>query len=402
MSIPRIRLPAYHPAQADIYQNLKRFNVLDCGRRFGKDIIERNYAADGLLHGEPVAWYEPEYKSLMDNWNWAVDTFYPITKDKSEQEKRLDLTTGGFIEMWSLQDKDASRGRHYKRVIINEAAKVPHMEYSWNAVIRITLADLQGGAMIGSTPKGLNYFKTMYDRGIDPLQTDWASFHKTTYDNPYIAKTEIEDIKKSTPELVFLQEIMAEFISLEGSVFRRIQEAATLEPIDKPEPGRQYIGAADIAASIDFTVVSVMDVEARKLVCIDRYNRCDYNVLEDRLVAIYNRFRMGSLTIESNSIGQGVIDHLVEMGMNIIPFTTTNATKQMVITNLQSAFEHDEIKIIDDPVLIGELLSFESKRSPSGSFQYSAPAGMHDDCVMSLAIAWDACNSFNGTILFGA
>jgi len=294
--------------------------------------------------------------------------------------------------MWSLQDKDASRGRHYKRVIINEAAKVPHMEYSWNAVIRITLADLQGGAMIGSTPKGLNYFKTLYDRGIDPLQTDWAAFHKTTYDNPYIVPKEIEDIKKSTPELVFLQEIMAEFISLEGSVFRRIQEAATLEPITEPEPGRQYIAGVDVASSVDFTVISVLDVMAKSLVYMDRFNRVDYNVLEDRLWACYQRFNLTAMSIEANSIGQPVIDSLNNRGMSIIPFTTTNATKQAIITQLQAGFEHDEIKIINDPVLIGELLSFESKRSPSGSFQYSAPDGMHDDTVMALAIAWDAIN----------
>jgi phage terminase large subunit-like protein len=373
--------------------------VLDCGRRFGKDIIERNYASEGLLAGEPVAWYEPEYKSLMDNWNWMADTFFPITKDKSEQEKRLDLTTGGFIEMWSLQDKDASRGRHYKRVIINEAAKVPHMEYSWNAVIRITLADLQGGAMIGSTPKGLNYFWEMYKRGIDPLQADWVSFHKTTYDNPYIVRKEIEDIKASTPEIIFNQEILAEFVNMEGSVFRRIQEAATLEPITGPEEKLQYVAGVDVAASVDYTVISIMDVQKRHLVFIDRFNRVDYGVLEDRLHACYNRFHLESMTIESNSIGQGVIDHLQGRGMSIRSFTTTSATKDTIIKGLQSAFEHDEIKIINDPVLIGELLSFEAKRSPSGSFTYSAPAGMHDDCVMSLAIAWDAIAGDNWTIV---
>ena len=45
-------------------------------------------------------------------------------------------------------------------------------------------------------------------------------------------------------------------------------------------------------------------------------------------------------------------------------------------------------RIINDPTTIGELLSFEGRRSPSGGFSYSAPDGMHDDCVMSLAIAW--------------
>ena len=46
-------------------------------------------------------------------------------------------------------------------------------------------------------------------------------------------------------------------------------------------------------------------------------------------------------------------------------------------------------KIINDPILIGELQAYESKRTASG-FSYSAPDGMHDDTVMATAIAWDA------------
>jgi phage terminase large subunit-like protein len=95
------------------------------------------------------------------------------------------------------------------------------------------------------------------------------------------------------------------------------------------------------------------------------------------------------MKIEANSIGQPVIDQLAKRRMNIIAFTTTSATKQTIIQNLQSAFENGEIAILNDPVLLGELLSFESKRNASGSFSYAAPEGMHDDCVMSLAIAWD-------------
>jgi hypothetical protein len=49
--------------------------------------------------------------------------------------------------------------------------------------------------------------------------------------------------------------------------------------------------------------------------------------------------------------------------------------------------------------LIGELLSFEGKRNASGTFSYSAPAGMHDDCVMSLAIGWNGLNN-RGVVLW--
>ena len=367
--------------------------MLDCGRRFGKDIIQRNYISEGIISGQPCAWYEPTYKSLLDNWEWFCSTLYPITSRKSDQEKRLELSTGGMLDMWSLQDKDASRGRHYKRVAVNEAAKVEHLEYSWNNVIRITLADLLGGAMIGSTPRGRNYFKSLYDRGIDPQEKEWSSWKMSTYRNPYIAETELAEIKRTTPELIFQQEILAEFIELEGSVFRRIQDAAILEPIEQAIPNRQYIAAVDPAASVDYTVVTIWDVADKHCVYMDRYNRVDYIVLGDRLHAVYKLFNCQSMTIEVNGIGQGVVDHLQGRGMNVIPFTTTNATKQAVITTLQSAFEHGEIRIVNSPVMIGELLSFEAHRSPSGSYQYSAPDGMHDDCVMSLALGWDSLSA---------
>ncbi len=192
--------------------------------------------------------------------------------------------------------------------------------------------------------------------------------------------------------MIFRQEYLAEFVDMEGGVFRRVQECATAEPHAQAQDGCQYIGGVDVAASVDFTVVSVGEVQSRQMVAMDRFNRVDYPVLEDRLAAIYKRYNMTAMTIEANSIGMPVIDHLRARGMNIIPFTTTAATKHSVIIGLQSALEHGNLRILDHPVLIGELLSFESKRTQSGGFTYSAPDGMHDDCVMSLAILWHGMN----------
>jgi hypothetical protein len=49
------------------------------------------------------------------------------------------------------------------------------------------------------------------------------------------------------------------------------------------------------------------------------------------------------------------------------------------------------ITILNDPVLIEELMAYEVSRLPSGMVRYAAPSGLHDDCVMSLALAWSAC-----------
>ena len=390
MPIVKLTLHKYHTSQQDIHDNLNRFNVLCNGRRWGKDIIQRNYAVESLLSGYPVGWYEPNYKVLVENWDWLVNTLAPITTDKSEQEKRLQIATGGAITMWSLEDKDASRGKHYKRVVVNEAAKVGHLQYSWEYVIRVTLMDLQGGAMICSTPRGYDYFQSLYKRGQDPLETEWSSWQKSTWENPYIPKSELEEAKRTLPEITYRQEILAEFITSDGMVFRRVQDAARLEPLPKRIDGRQYVAGVDVASAVDYTVVTVLDSETRDMVFMDRFNRIDYPMLEDRLEAIYHNWHLDCMMIEVNSIGRGVIDHLAYKSMNIVPFNTTNASKEMIIKNLQSLFEHGSIKILNDPVLVGELLSFESKRTPGGLFSYSAPEGQHDDCVMSLAIAHQA------------
>jgi hypothetical protein len=39
MQTVTITLPRLHPAQIQIKRERKRFNVIDCGRRFGKNIM---------------------------------------------------------------------------------------------------------------------------------------------------------------------------------------------------------------------------------------------------------------------------------------------------------------------------------------------------------------------------
>ena len=384
-----LQLPNPHEAQQNIINHAKRFNAEVCGRRFGKTMLDVNESAPVLLAGHPVGGFFPTYKMLSETWRQFVDVFAPVRKSKNETEHRLELITGGVLEMWSMDAADTARGRMYKRVFIDEAAMIPNLMETWNAVIRPMLMDLKGDAYIKSTPKGRNGFWQMYQYGIDPANKEWASFHYPTSANPYIPPSEIEAMRIALPEMIYRQEVLAEFIDDNGGVFRRVLEAARLQPLDDPQQGHQYIAGVDVASSIDFTVVCVMDVSTRKLVYMDRFNRVDYNVLIDRLDAIYKRWKLGSMKIEANSIGQPVIDQLYARGLSIIPFTTTSATKQVIIQNLQAAFERGEITILNDPILIGELLSFESKRNASGSFSYSAPDGMHDDCVMALAIAWD-------------
>jgi hypothetical protein len=91
---------------------------------------------------------------------------------------------------------------------------------------------------------------------------------------------------------------------------------------------------------------------------------------------------------EQNSIGQPIIEQLTREGLWVEPFTTTNKSKAQAIEALALAFERSDIQILNNPVLISELTAYQAERLPSGLMRYGSPFGQHDDCVMSLAMAW--------------
>jgi hypothetical protein len=375
-------------AQATVIDQASRHNVLCAGRRIGKTTlgIDRAVTPDSLPY--PVGWFSPTYKMMLEVWREAAEILKPITKRKNVQERRIENIAGGVLEFWSLDNPDAARGRKYARVIVDEAAMVPNLMTAWHHVIRPSLADFKGGSWFFSTPKGRNAFWQMYQWGQDEQMPEWMSWQLPTTANPFIPDSEIDEMRREMPELIYRQEILAQFVDDAGGVFRRVMDAATAEALDGPQEGRQYIAGVDVASKVDFTVVSIFDVAARRQAHLERFNRVDYNVLEDRLVALYERFGLDVMTIEDNSIGQGVIDHLRGRGLAIQQFHTSHTTKQQIIQGLAAAFEHSEIEILNDPIQVAELQAYEGKRMEAGGFKYSAPEGMHDDTVMAMAIAW--------------
>lgn len=72
----------------------------------------------------------------------------------------------------------------------------------------------------------------------------------------------------------------------------------------------------------------------------------------------------------------------------VIGYKLTNTTKANLVDALALAFERGSLRIIPDATLIAELQAYEAERLPSGMLRYGAPAGMHDDTVMALMLAW--------------
>jgi len=399
-------VPSLHPGQQIIDAERRRFNVLALGRRWGKTTGGIHWmlmpalgvgTADGK--GLPVAWFAPNYRLLTEVWTDVKRRVAPITARVSMQERRIELINGGVIEFWSLDGEVVVRGRKYARVVVDEAAFVHNLEAAWQKAIRPTLADYQGDVFFLSTPQGLNFFHTLFQMGMseDDEFSEWAAWQQSTHNNPYILASEIDAMQLEMPEKAYEQEIMAIFQSDGTSVFRNVKACATAVETG-PQPDRRYAIGVDWGRSNDYTVFTVMDIKARQMVHVERSNKIEYSVQRARLIALCAHYNPSAIVAEENSIGQPIIEQLRRENLYITPFLTTNATKMKIIDNLALHFERKAITIINEPWLVNELIAFDQTKLPSGAIRYSAPEGLHDDGVMSLALALEACGGVDGFV----
>jgi hypothetical protein len=385
MQTIELQVPALHSGQRRIQEEATRFNAICCGRRFGKSVLSRRRLLRSALAGKPAAYFAPTYKMLSDYWRESIAELFPVLDKSNVQEKRLQFIGGGSIDMWSLDEPNAARGRKYAHVAIDEAASVARLQEAWQEVLRPTLADYQGTADFYSTPKGRNFFWQLWQRGQDTAYPEWQSWQMPTSTNPHINKAEIEAARLELPERVFEQEFLAQFLEDGGGVFRGVLDCA-VAPRVAPYRG-EFVMGVDWGQQNDFTALTVLDARTHMMVDFDRFNQIGWHVQRERLKKMADKWKVGSILAEHNSIGGPNIEALQRERLPVRAFTTTSQSKAEIIEGLQLAFERRAVGIFNDPVLTGELQAYEMTRTSSGLPKFGAPAGMHDDCVMSLALA---------------
>ena len=377
-----IQLPCKpHINQLEFIQDTTRYNIMAAGRRFGKTEagkIRAMYKAPK----QRVWWLAPTHDSGQAVWRFFEYAFADFPGVYSNKSERLLLfPSGGFLQVKSADSVLRSAGLDH--VTIDEAAFCnPDL---WPFVIRPMLLEGKGSADFLSSTNGRNWFWQLDQLGLDPDEPDWKRWHYTSYDNPLLDKNEIDDIKRNTPERVFKQEYMAEFLDDGGAVFRNLK--ACIVDVAQSTSSNVIFGV-DWARHHDYTVIVAIDTVTGHVLEIDRFNQIDWTLQRGRLQAMFGRWNPSMIYAESNSIGEPNIEELQKSDLPVRAFYTTAASKAQIINALALAFEQQDIGIPDDPTLLGELQAYTMERLPSGNFRYSAPSGLHDDMVMALAIAW--------------
>ena len=371
-----IRLQKPHPGQQTILNQSRRFNIACMGRRFGKTALGTRLLADEAIDKQPAAWFAPTYKLLDEVWRELRRRLSPIITRQDSQQHRMELLTGGSIDCWSLDNPDAGRGRKYKRVIIDEAAMARNLEEAWTQAIRPTLADLSGDAWFFSTPKGGNYFKTLYNKAAD--DPDWARWQMPTASNPYILAGEIEAMRADLPELVYRQEVLAEFVYLEGVLMRR--EWLHYGVVS----GLPITLGVDLALSTkqgaDYTSIVAMSRDASGTIYIldaQRIQAPFYSVLQF-IQQMAAKWHPSVIAIEQVQYQAAVVQELLRT--TTLPVYGVRPDKDKTTRFLPLLARYEQGLVCHAPSLPGwfeeELLTF--------------PIGDHDDGVDAAAHAFDA------------
>lgn len=387
-----------------VRRQARRHNWLSAGRRWRKTTLLTAIITEAtLMTGGQYLWGAPTFDQVRVAFREARRAAgNAATFNQSLMTMTLPR---GTVFFRSLDDPNNARGLTANGIVIDECADVK--PEAWYEVLRPMLIDTNGWSWGIGTPKGRNWFfqehvnaRNRQDSMAWQVPTvgceivDGGLFRQPhAYENPEIPFSEIENLWHTMPERTFRQEILAEFIEGQGTVFRNLL-ACTQAKTTTPDQHRyhQLVAGIDWGKQSDFTAISVGCVNCRCEVDRDRFHQIDYAFQRQRLQQKIERWQVGQVLAERNSIGDPNLELLQREGLPVRSFQTTASTKPPLIENLALTLERAEWQFQPDPVWTGELEAYERTVSThTGRSSYNAPSGMHDDTVIARALMiWQA------------
>lgn len=234
-------------AQYQIATDTHRYKIIVAGRRFGKSTLARLLLYQLASQKPGLYWIvSPTYtQSVQNHWlDLDKETRELGIQASSYKERYIVLHNGSKIELKGADNPDTLRGVKLRGLVIDEIASIRYWDWLWKEVLGATLMDFSAPAVFIGTPKGFNHFYDLYNLG----QADsvlYKSWKFTSYDNPHVPKSEIDQKKEDTAEDVFAQEYMADFRKYTGLVYKEFDRSVHVRDFPDFQP-IYYMRGADV------------------------------------------------------------------------------------------------------------------------------------------------------------
>ena len=246
------------------------------------EIVAKAYAKESN-----IIYVATTYQQARDiAWNTLKQIAEPIAL--SINESRLEIKvkniegTGSLITLRGWENIDTLRGQKIDFAVLDEVASMRNFWENWEEVIRPTLTDNIGEVMFISTPKGFNHFYQLYC--IDPNEpkafdsqvqdSDYKSFHFTSYDNPYLKEEELEKSRAEMTDDRFAQEYLADFKKTEGLVYKEfVRDKALFDDSTKIYDPVETIAGVDFGFTNPTAVLTIIRDYTGNFWVTDEYYR---------------------------------------------------------------------------------------------------------------------------------
>ena len=213
-----------------------RFRVLVTGRRFGKTTLairelcfkakEPNkvcwYVAPSYRQAKQIAWVK--LKQILKDLRWI--------RKVNEAELTIELKNKSRICLRGADNKDSLRGVGIDFIVLDECADID--EQAWSEVLRPTLSDTKGSAVFAGTPKGMNWFHDLYQRGQDQTEEEYSSFLFTTLEGGFVDSGEVEQAKRDLDAKTIRQEYQATWETYSGIIYYGFSMSENVKHFDQP------------------------------------------------------------------------------------------------------------------------------------------------------------------------
>ncbi len=424
MSIPSDSgIPTPHEGQEKVLALPGRYKIAICGRRFGKTVTAAIAAVRKCedFKNRRVWWISPIQEQSdrveRDVAFWLKERMVSPGKKRKRNSEDDEATTallndpdrlkdwsyrvsehalncenGSRIEFHSAHTPDRLRGAGLDLVIIDEAADVT--EYTWNVVIKPMLLERRGEAFVVGTPRGKNHWlHNLFLLGRNPERSKtYSSIQLPTTANPLIPASELNEYRLDMTAERYRQEFDAEFIDGVDTVFAGVNDCVSGGVLKSGRPGMKYITGIDLGQSVDFTALCSLSCADKHVDGFARFNQMDWSV-QEKLILDHLKHFPGPAIVDDTGNGRRIWELLRDSHRGHVErFIFTAQSRSEILVGLQLGFAHRQLSIANVPAHVEELQAFawlgDGEFGGLRRARMGAPSGMHDDCVMALAMAW--------------
>jgi len=214
------QLALHYPQKQDA-----RFQVVVCGRRFGKTWASAMEATFVASQPNKRIWlvgmsYRKARLIFREVWQRMVIGHGEDVDKASEKDMYIRFKWGTTVEGMSADNPDSLVGEGCDLLVIDEVAKMN--KKIWDMYLSPTVAGRKGRVIFITTPEGRNWIYDLFKLGAnDPL---WSSHTSPSWVNQYEFPKGLDDPaiierKRNMSKELFGQEFGAEFSVFEGKVW---------------------------------------------------------------------------------------------------------------------------------------------------------------------------------------